>query len=51
MWTGFYEWLFPEPQPATEQAAGWLAGELGKPAVDLRRELRELIEQHYEDAA
>jgi hypothetical protein len=43
MWTGFYEWLFPEPQPATEEAAGWLAGELSKPISDLRRDLHELI--------
>lgn len=52
MWTEFYGWLFPEPQPATEEAAGWLAGELSRPAIDIQRELLALFEpEDQKDAA
>lgn len=53
MWTQFYDWLFPEARPATEEAAGWLAGELGKPIVDLRYDLHRLLTDtdEQEDAA
>lgn len=52
MWTEFYEWLFPEPQPATKEAAGWLAGELSRPVIDLKQELSLLFDlDEQRDAA